>query len=135
MKLSNFELEIDRTILSRGQSYYEAEAVKEVENISASTYSAVVEGSEDYEVEVELSGDSIVSSYCDCPYDWRPICKHEVAVYYYLKNNQHKLSKTLGSMDKIERNIYKLTKQDLVDFLLDIAQRNKEVRNELGELL
>ena len=42
-------------------------------------------GSEDYEVVVEM-GDhgEIIYSECDCPYDFGPVCKHEVAAYFQL---------------------------------------------------
>jgi len=43
-------------------------------------------GSDDYKVLVEIGdhGD-IINSECDCPYDFGPVCKHEVAVYFQLR--------------------------------------------------
>jgi hypothetical protein len=46
-----------------------------------SVYRGEVEGSELYEVYVELDeGGTIISSDCDCPYDYGPVCKHQAAV-------------------------------------------------------
>ena len=136
MNLSNFEKQVESKIIARGFDYYQGGAVSEVEMTDADTYTAIVEGSDDYEVEVELSGDDIISSSCECPYDWGNYCKHEVAVFYHLKDNKSQLTASFdGSpMEKIERDIYKLTKQDLVDFLLNLSKRDKSVRKELSDL-
>ncbi|WP_224654613.1 SWIM zinc finger family protein, partial [Escherichia coli] len=38
-----------------------------------------------YEVSVQLDIESnILTSYCDCPFDFGPDCKHELSVYYAL---------------------------------------------------
>ena len=65
-------------------------------------YTFEIEGSENYQVAVQLNdfGD-IVYSECDCPYDFGPICKHEVAAYYELAE----------LMDKKEANPQKVTEK------------------------
>lgn len=38
-----------------------------------------------YEVTVEIDDmGEIIYSECDCPYDFGPVCKHEVAVFFQL---------------------------------------------------
>ncbi len=56
-----------RHILDRGESYFDEGAVIELKK-TPDGYYAVVEGTEDYEVEIETEGDEIVEMYCTCPY-------------------------------------------------------------------
>jgi uncharacterized Zn finger protein len=67
--------------LSRGEEYYRAGAVLDLER-RGDTLLAQVEGSsyEPYEVTIKLDAGGIVQAYCTCPYDWGGYCKHIVAV-------------------------------------------------------
>jgi uncharacterized Zn finger protein len=47
-------------------------------------WTAEVEGSETYQVEVELEGKTVKQYFCDCPYDG-VTCKHVVAVLFALR--------------------------------------------------
>ena len=85
LALDNFKEEIDPKILKRGIDYYDRCLIENLKEVKPETWTAVVAGSMDYTVEVILSGRKILSSYCDCPYDMGPYCKHEVAVYMVLK--------------------------------------------------
>jgi len=82
MNFPAFEVEIERKILDRGFDYYENKNVIEVENLGNGEFSALVEGSEDYEVFVQISEGKVIEHSCDCPYDWGDVCKHVVAVLY-----------------------------------------------------
>jgi SWIM zinc finger len=62
---------------SKGEDYYDA--VDDLTKIG-NVYSAVVYGSEEYEVTITDFPTSDPSAYCDCPYDHDGICKHIVAV-------------------------------------------------------
>jgi len=53
-------------------------------------WTAEVEGSDLYSVEIELNDNEIVSWECDCPYDYGDICKHIVALLLYIKDNKSK---------------------------------------------
>jgi uncharacterized Zn finger protein len=84
MNLKNFQNQISPTILQRGKAYFDDGAVGMPEEEEDGLWSAEVEGSEVYLVEVELTGHhEIESYYCDCPHD-ADICKHIVAVFYAL---------------------------------------------------
>jgi hypothetical protein len=87
MTLQNFEEYVDEVIVRRGDEYFDTNAVIELEEIDEGRWSALVEGTEDYEVRVSLKGDVIVESSCDCPFDHGPVCKHEVAVYYAIREH------------------------------------------------
>ncbi|MCI6006175.1 MAG: SWIM zinc finger family protein [Blautia sp.] len=80
-------------ILDRGIEYYEDGAVTEFE-ISSDGYeiNAVVEGTEDYNVQIHVRGDVVESMECDCPYaESGNKCKHMAAVLFvyedYLSEN------------------------------------------------
>jgi hypothetical protein len=62
---------------SKGEDYYdEVDDLTKIGNV----YSAVVFGSEEYEVTITDYPASDPSTYCDCPYDRDGVCKHIVAV-------------------------------------------------------
>jgi uncharacterized Zn finger protein len=80
MNLNNFHEHISHSIFERGENYYENDMVDNVEHDYPDTWTAEVEGSDLYTVEIKMNGDEIVSWDCDCPYDYGDICKHAVAV-------------------------------------------------------
>lgn len=77
MKLNNLETSVDRTILQRGQGY--TAFVLDLEETEPEFWQAYVEGTETYDVEIQLDGDAVTDWSCSCPYDYGPICKHVVA--------------------------------------------------------
>jgi hypothetical protein len=64
------------TSYSRGRSY--EDSVRKLKK-EGDTYTAKVDGSETYKVEI-TEGTSGIQTYCSCPYDHGGICKHIVAV-------------------------------------------------------
>lgn len=73
-------------ILERGLDYYEAGEVVSLEE-TINGYKAVVNGTEEYSVEIEVSGDNIQDMFCDCPYaDDGNYCKHMAAVLYAIED-------------------------------------------------
>lgn len=86
LTLQDFDQHISPVIVQRGLDYFENRYVDHLDETSPGHWLASVSGSEDYEVEVVLSGKARVQSVaCDCPYDGGPICKHIVAVLYALR--------------------------------------------------
>lgn len=132
MKLSNFENNINATILQRGKSYYEMELVETLEEISRDEWEAQVEGTELYTVDVALDGNTIVDHYCDCPYDGGT-CKHEVAVFYALqaikKTNHGKSPKRTPIKKKIELILGKISKDELKNYIQNTVLSNKKQRD------
>ncbi|NBI10863.1 hypothetical protein D1641_12690 [Colidextribacter sp. OB.20] len=69
-------------ILERGRTYFDEGRVSDLERTEDS-YTATVEGTEEYEVEILLDGDSIEDMICDCPYaEDGNACKHMAAVLF-----------------------------------------------------
>ena len=78
MNINNFEKKISPVIYQRGQEYFMDGAVTELELSDDNRWLAIVEGSENYSVAVEISIQGEIVDYeCDCPYDGE-ICKHVV---------------------------------------------------------
>ena len=79
-------------ILSRGWDYYENGAVSSLEKTETG-YKATVEGSYDYEVEVEIYDNEVVDMFCDCPYaEDGNYCKHMAAVLYEIEEKSAQMT-------------------------------------------
>ena len=69
-------------ILARGEMYFYDGAVQELHKTEHG-YQAIVEGTEDYEVEIEIEEGEVCEMYCSCPYaEDGSHCKHMAAVLY-----------------------------------------------------
>lgn len=75
-------------ILERGLKYYEEGYVASLEQ-TLTGYMAVVEGTDDYYVEIEIRDDQVYDMTCTCPYaaDGN-YCKHMAAVLYKIEEGE-----------------------------------------------
>lgn len=77
-----------QSIRSRGRSYYLAGKAKKLSDDGDGQYSAIVRGSRNYHVMIQLDPDTLEVDYmdCSCPYavDGHN-CKHEAAVLYLME--------------------------------------------------
>ena len=70
------------TILQRGREYYKKNKVRSLIQYG-DLYYASVEGTEEYEVQIQVQGDRIADMSCDCPYAQDGSrCKHMAATLY-----------------------------------------------------
>lgn len=95
--LENFEHHVPFKIWQRGMDYYEDGAVSALEETSPGEWTATVEGTECYTVEISLNGDEVEAWDCDCPYDMGDICKHIVAVVIAIRDEKKKSNKSAFS--------------------------------------
>ncbi len=65
-------------VFGRGERYLAEGRIREIHRVDT-TVTAVVSGSRQYDVRVDLATDG-VAPWCDCPYDGPGACKHVVAV-------------------------------------------------------
>jgi len=86
--LNNFEKYINETILDRGLTYFKNGHITSLEELSPGEFEAVVEGTEDYEVRLKIQNNNVTEYSCSCPYDYGSVCKHIVAVIYYLQQEE-----------------------------------------------
>lgn len=135
LTLHNFEDYIEAKIIDRGFEYYEYDQVLEVEQLTKGHFSALVQGTEEYEVNIELAHSQIIFDHsCSCPYDWGEYCKHEVAVLYYIRDSELYLeTESNSSFQKLEQKVKQLSKTDLERMVLEMAKKSKSFRNELYE--
>ncbi|GAB1429273.1 hypothetical protein MASR2M18_01030 [Ignavibacteria bacterium] len=142
--LNQFEQYIDETILKRGLQYFKKGHVHESEEIGPGEYEAIVEGTENYTVQLTVKNGKITEHVCDCPYDMGPVCKHVVAVIYYLQQDELELNKKakrakIGQTAKpaerktvaqrIEELLDKATHDELKQFIREMATQNAQFRN------
>lgn len=127
MNINNFEEKIDSVILQRGIHYYLTGHVDKIVAISENTYTLTILGTSTYKVTVELSSSgSIKASDCTCPYTGGPICKHQVAAYYALKED-----KPTQSKNKLADLLESIDKDALIQLLLNSPDRNPDLKNDL----
>lgn len=132
MNLDNFESYIDKKILARGYGYYENDYVTSVEETENNVYEAKVEGTELYTVEVELDDKvNIVDTQCDCPYDMGKYCKHQVAVFLALRDMKNNFVPKKRKAPNINEILSERTKDELVQFLLDITSEYEEIKQRI----
>ena len=133
MNLSNFEEYINQVIVERGYDYYLDDNVLEITEEDTNKYCIIVGGSNDYEVEIILDNkNNIIHSECDCPYDFGPICKHEVAAFYKLRDiKSSKKSTRKANKNQLKEILLELSKDDLVNIILDIVKKNKTIKENL----
>ena len=131
MNLFEFEDAVDQKILDRGFDYYENGQISEVEYIGQYEYSFEIIGSEYYNVYVKLNEDlDLIEHHCECPYDWGPICKHEVAAFYYLKDVEpfDTTPEAPSNFDRLEQQLAQVDKGFLIKAVLDLCKKDKNIR-------
>ncbi len=142
--LSEFEQHIEESILKRGLTYFKQGKVHDLEELSPGAYEASVEGNENYLVEIKIERNKVVDFECDCPYHDGPICKHVVAVLFYIleeelgllevpskgKTKKSKPSTVKSTQVLMKELLGKLSHEDVKKFLMEYGTKNKEFRTE-----
>lgn len=138
MDINNFKEYIDETILKRGYDYYTEGNIEDEYIKNENEYVFQVQGSENYEVIIKLDEEEeILYSYCDCPYDFGPICKHEVASYFKLQEILNEESVIYKSKNKPSKKVdikdvlHDLTKEELVSIIIDLTKNDKTLEDTI----
>jgi len=142
--LTEFEQYIDDKIVHRGLAYFKNNNISEVEEINDGEYQAVVEGSNDYHVDLKLVNGKLSQFFCDCPFDMGPMCKHVVALLFYIREEKQEQNKTKTNAnspnkkqhlkrktisEQIEELLVKITHDEIKNFIRMNAVEDKEFRN------
>lgn len=137
-------------ILRRGMEYSEDGCVSDFE-IVGNNIKAEVEGTEFYQVSIELDGEDVVEMFCDCPYAAKGYnCKHMAAVLcnyeayladqdenadYEESDNTFENIIMTSAIDtrrqEIENLIAKIPEKDAKELLVDFLLRDEGLRNQL----
>lgn len=125
MNLGEWMLDFDDIILRRGQKYFEEGRVSQIV-FEEDTWSADVEGSEDYEVSVTITGDESepLAYSCTCPYSGAPYCKHTAALLYAIEAGAEKKTgkaKKLAQKGISLERLKRLPKEQLVQLLMEVC--------------
>jgi len=140
--LKEFEQHIDETILKRGFQYFKKGLVNEPEEIGPGEYEAIVDGTEQYTVQLSIKNDVITEYVCSCPYNFGPVCKHVVAVIFHLQQNElelyQKRKKKTGEGKKtpkkktvtqqINEILEMLSRDSLNDYIKERCSKDKSFR-------
>lgn len=87
MNLKNFDKIVSKNLLEKGNEYIKNEAVFDLERLENGRWYAIVEGEEDYNIDINFDEDGECIEYnCTCPDD-EDLCKHIVAVLLAIKGN------------------------------------------------
>ena len=120
----NWERLFKPHILERGMAYYYEGCVEDLE-INEDEITAVVEGSEPYDVSIDLDEGNVSGMECTCPYaEGGENCKHMAAVLYAWQDEKTKLR----NADAEIREMVEHADEALVRrFLMDALQRDNRL--------
>ncbi len=137
--LNEFEHLIDESILKRGLSYFKGGAITDFSEISNGKYEAIVSGTEEYTVQLEVKNNIVIEHNCDCPYDLGPVCKHIVAVIFYLKQDELELDqsapkstekkKTKTVNQQVQDLLKAISHNELIEFVAENSKKDKKFRS------
>jgi hypothetical protein len=138
--LNEFEQLIDETILKRGLAYFKGGSITDFSEISNGEYEAIVSGTEDYTVQLEVENNAIIEHNCDCPYDMGAVCKHVVAVIFHLQqdelelnesspNSPEKKKKTKSVNQQVKELLKAISHNELMEFVEENCKKDKKFRN------
>ncbi|GIP34220.1 SWIM zinc finger domain-containing protein [Paenibacillus sp. J2TS4] len=138
MKLNQIRNWIHPVILERGEAYRANGHILSVSEVEPQVYRAVVEGSDPYEVEIELSSQGeVIHTFCDCPYDQGPICKHVTAVLLEISDEFSPIGKAKPSSRRksahksIKDHLTSLSKDELIRLLIRFSNEIEDVKQAL----
>lgn len=135
LTLDNFEEEIPKKIIDRGFDYYADGNIQNIEQLDKGEFAAAVSGSVEYNVFVKINGQKIEEWSCTCPYDWGDVCKHTVAVFFYLRNVKVSNKEIDNShFQQIKATLKAVKKADLAAFVLEYAKTDHAFRQKLNLL-
>lgn len=138
INIFDFETQVNSTILKRGKQYYDNNFVKNLIKTDDESFEANVSGTNVYKVNVQINSLNQIRSSCTCPFDFGPICKHEVAVFYRLREviEQGALignSEELKSSDDwtLVEILNALSKEELIQFLMKQTANDPSLESHL----
>ena len=129
-----FESSIEKKILDRGFDYYEQKNVEDVDVLGNGEFSVIVEGTDDYEVFVKIENEKVIDYSCTCPYDYGDVCKHIVAVLYYIRDAEmHKEEYFSTIEDELIEVMKSIPAKELYTYIINYAKRHREFREDFFE--
>lgn len=123
--MNNWKQMFTSKILDRGYAYYTDGLVEDLFR-DGDTITAVVNGTEDYEVAIIFDGNEIEELFCTCPYAEDGFyCKHMAAVLYELEDTKEVSVKNNSANQDITEMVNSADEQYVRDFLANILKENE----------
>lgn len=123
--MNNWKQMFTSKILDRGYAYYTDGLVEDLFR-DGDTITAVVNGTEDYEVAIIFDGNEIEELFCTCPYAEDGFyCKHMAAVLYELEDTKEVPVKNNSANQDITEMVNSADEQYVRDFLANILKENE----------
>lgn len=121
-------------ILDRGRTYWRAGNVLTLE-ANGDTIAATVEGSEEYDVRIDLRGNEIANMSCTCPYaQGGENCKH-MAAALFAWSEEARPAEPEPDGDALKVLVADADEATVRDFLADVLQRDPRLRERFERLL
>ena len=131
MNISNLKTYVPAKLYKRGLDYFEQDFVEQLTEDAPNRWHALVAGTRDYEVSVNLTKDgTIVGSYCTCPFESDSLCKHEVAVCLAIR--EYKKENGSTAVDVLTQ-LKTLKKAELLEILEELVEKQPSVHLYLTE--
>jgi hypothetical protein len=139
--LNTFKKEINKTILKRGRDYFREDHITSLEEVGQGSWSAKVQGSDEYDVNITQGDLQMLVCRCNCLYDGGLICKHIAAVLYAIEDSfpeyfdkkprkaRQPAKKRKSRHDSVMEALNQLSKDTLVDVLGEITVGDRQITN------
>lgn len=141
--MQNWKRFFQKHILERGYDYFETGSVLSLEK-TENGYRAEVEGTEFYEVEIEMERGEVTDMFCSCPYaEDGNYCKHEAAVLFLIEGDfdnsrtDPKACSVLIFEDRekeqkaLTEAVQKMTPDMLREFFIETAQQDENLKEKI----
>ena len=126
-----WKYEFRPVILERGEDYWMSGNVEEVTKTSDGWH-AVVNGSHEYDVDIEMDGDEVADMSCTCPYADDHNCKHMAAVLFAIDNGEFETAdEAVGFRDEANDILEELDAEKLREELKEIMEEEPKYRKRI----
>lgn len=124
-------------ILERGKDYWKNGYVTRLCR-DLDTITAIVQGTEDYEVEIDMDGDGVMAVSCTCPYAEDGMeCKHMAAVLFAAEAEKLEIDMNRILKEKMcpgygwQETIDQMSPEEMREFLTELVGKNKDLQEML----
>lgn len=126
MKIQEFKQMVSSVIYKRGEDYFLNGHVHELKQELHNQWNAIVVGTDDYKVSVQLNNAHfIISSFCDCPFDYEKVCKHQVAVFLSILEAMKQPNQQTFDLHKMLKS---MKKTDIIDLVTSVTSDQPSVK-------
>ncbi len=129
VSLFKFEEQLSSPSLAKGKNYFEDGYVIEIEEIDKGVWVAQVEGTEIYDVDINIKKDNTIKDcFCDCPHD-EEFCKHVIAVLHCIRNKKTVIVESTKTKNLSFAQLFKkVDEKELAEFVKQYAAKNKDFK-------